>query len=46
MYLRTENASYHSVSGIVAKQDSHARAAAFDQAMEEHVQETIEARMP
>ena len=46
MYLRTENASYHSVSGIVAKQDSQSRADAFERAMEEHVQETIEARMP
>ncbi|TAK19596.1 MAG: hypothetical protein EPO40_33840 [Myxococcaceae bacterium] len=45
MYLRTENASYHSVSGIVAKQDSRSRAAAFERAMEEHVQETIDARL-
>lgn len=45
MYLRTENASYHSVSGIVAKQDSRSRADAFERAMEEHVQETIDARL-
>ncbi|MDO9021110.1 MAG: hypothetical protein Q8S73_15670 [Deltaproteobacteria bacterium] len=45
MYLRTESASYHSVSGIVAKQDGPARAHAFERAMEEHVQETIEARL-
>ncbi len=45
MYLRTENTSYHSVGGLVAKQDAATRAEAFDRAMEEHVRETIEARM-
>jgi len=46
LYLRTENTQYHSVGGLVAKQDSATRAAAYDRAMEEHMQETLAARLP
>lgn len=46
LYLRAENARYHSVGGLVTVEDSAVRAAAYDRAMEEHMQETLAARLP
>lgn len=46
MYLRTDNARYHSVSGLVPPQDAATRAEDFDRAMEDHVAETLAAQLP